>query len=110
MRSLAARRRLVATVSAALHVRARTAMASAAAMQRKAVRLAVMAVRARLGSLVMLLRLLPAGDEGRQPVDVALGGSAPLLRPRLVRLMLLMPGEGLCVAGDIGLRLARAVG
>src|SRR5262245_27200776 len=110
LRSLSALRRLVATVSAALHVVARTAMTSAAAMQRKAVGLAIMAVRPWLGSLGMLLRLLPASDEGRQPVDVAFGGSAPLLWPRLVRLVLLMPGEGLCVARDIGLPLARAVG
>jgi hypothetical protein len=110
VRSLSALRRFIATVSTALHVGAWTAMAAPAAMQRKAVGLAVMAIRALLGPLVMLLRLLPAGDEGRQPVDVAFGGSATLLRSRLMRLVLLMPGEGLRVARDIGLRLTRAVG
>ena len=85
-------------------------MAAPAAMQREAVGLAVMAVLALLGGLVML-RLLPAGDEGRQPVDVAFGGCVTLLRrPRLMRLVLLMRREGLCVARDIRLRLARAVG
>src|SRR5262249_62100075 len=85
-------------------------MAATAAMQRKAVGLAVMAIRALLGPLVMLLRLLAAGDEGRQPVDVAFRGSASLLRPRLMRLVVLVPGGGVRVARDIGVRLTGAVG
>jgi len=82
-------------------------MPASAAMQRKAVGLVVVAVLALLGALVML-RLLPARDEGRQPVDVAVTRGVALLRSWLVRLMGLMR-ERLRIARDIGLRLARAV-
>src|SRR5262249_22010126 len=53
--------------------------------------------------------LLPAGDEGRQPVDVAIGGRVALRLARLVGLALLVLRERWRVARDIGLRLAGAV-
>jgi SAM-dependent methyltransferase len=71
---LVALRRFVVVVAATLEVLARTAaMTAAATMQRKAVRLIVVAVLAvgRMALLRLTLRLLAAGDEGRQPIDVA---------------------------------------
>src|SRR5919201_5933669 len=55
----------------------------------------------------MRLVLLPAGDEGRQPVDVAVGGRVALRA--LMRLAVLMLRERLRIARDIRLRLARSV-
>ena len=83
-------------------------MSPAPAVQRETVRLVVMAVRPRLLALMrLLLRLLPTGDEGRQPLDIAFGGRIALLRTlRLVRRLL---RKRLCIARDIGLRLARTV-
>ena len=89
-----------------MHLLARAAMAATTAMQRETVGLVVVAVLA--GLVRLLLRLLSAGDEGRQPVDVAVGGGAALLRARQVRLVLLGLRKRLGVARDIGLRLARA--
>ena len=82
------------------------AMAPAAPVQREAVRLIVMAVRA-----LALLRLLglrcSAGDEGREPVDVAsaLGDMLWLL----LRLVLLVRARLVLRGAAIGLRLARRV-
>ena len=84
-------------------------MPASAAVQRKAIGLVVVAVLALLGAR-MRLRLLPAGDEGRQPLDVAFAGCIARLRARLVRLRLLVLGERLRVARYIGLRLARTIG
>ena len=77
-------------------------------MQQETVGLVIVTVLARLLALVrlMLLRLLPAGDEGRQPLtrlrwsrcpagDVEAGVAA---------------AEGLCIARDVRLRLARTIG
>src|SRR5262245_40561183 len=102
-RSLA-RRGFVGALAAALHVVARTTMAAPAAVQRKAIRLVVVAVRARLR---LLRRLLRAGDEGRQPIDIAAvrGRVALVLLARLIGLVLLLR-ERLRVARDVGLRLA----
>ena len=50
-------------------------MSAPAAMQRKAVGLVVVAVLAlRVRLMGLMLRRLPAGDERRQPVDVAVSG------------------------------------
>ena len=58
--------------AAALHVVPRAAMPAATAMQRKAIGMVVVPVRALLALLVSLrLRRLPAGDEGGQPIDIA---------------------------------------
>ena len=79
MRLLVARRRSVSPVTAAtLHVRPRAAMSAAAAVQRETVGLIVVAVLALVGTRMRLV-LLPAGDEGRQPVDVAIGLGAGVL-------------------------------
>ena len=83
-------------------------MAAASAVQRETVGLVVVAVLALVGTWMRLV-LLPAGDEGRQPVDVAIGRRVALRLARLVGLALLVLREGLCVARDIGLRLAGAV-
>jgi steroid 5-alpha reductase family enzyme len=59
----------------ALSFVARAAMSAPAAMQRKAVGLVVVAVLAlRVRLMGLMLRRLPAGDERRQPVDVAVSG------------------------------------
>ena len=80
------------------------------AVQRETVGLVVVTVLARLLALVrlMLLRLLPAGDEGRQPLDIAFGGRVALLGT--LRLVLLLLRKGLCIARDVRLRLARTIG
>ena len=81
-------------------------MTAAPAVQRETVGLMVVAVLVLLMALVRLM-LLPAGDEGRQAVDVTIGGLA--LRARLMLLALLMLREGLRIARNIRLRLAGAV-
>src|SRR6516164_7917021 len=111
--SVVARRRSVSAVTATtatttLHVRPRAAMAAASAVQGETVGLVVVAVLALVGTRMRLV-LLPAGDEGRQAVDVAIGRRVALRRARLVRLALLVLRERLRVARDIGLRLAGAV-
>ena len=80
------------------------------AVQRETVGLVVVTVRARLLPLVrlMLLRLLPAGDEGRQPLDIAFGGRVAVLGA--LRLVLLLLRKGLCIARNVRLRLARTIG
>ena len=83
-------------------------MSAASAVQGETVGLIVVAVLALVGTWMRLV-LLPAGDEGRQPVDVAIGRCVALRRAWLVGLALLVLREGLCVARDIGLRLAGAV-
>ena len=83
-------------------------MSAAPAVQGETVGLIVVAVLALVGTGMRLV-LLSAGDEGRQPVDVAIGRRVALRLARLVGLALLVLREGLCVARDIGLRLARAV-
>ena len=84
-------------------------MAAASAVQRETVGLVVVAVVLALVGTWMRLVLLPAGDEGRQPVDIALGRRVALRPARLVGLTLLVLRERLRVARDIGLRLAGAV-
>jgi hypothetical protein len=69
-------------------------MTSATTMQGKSVRLTVVSVLARR----MLLRLLPGRNEGWQPIDIG-SGSAALLRAPLLRLVVLVLGIGLRVAG-----------
>src|SRR5215467_6755404 len=99
-RSLVARVVALLAAGTALIIVARTAMAAPPAMQREAVGLIVVTVLAEalLGRLRLDLRLLAAGDEGWQPVDVA----------GIVRLLLrLLLRERLGVARQIGLRLAR---
>ncbi len=71
------------------------AMTPAPPVQRKAILLPVVAVRPvlpmRAAIAVLRLLLLTAGDEGGQPVDVALVLRAGVrLRPRLKMLLLLM--------------------
>src|SRR5262245_25025213 len=85
-------------------------MAAPTAVQREAVGLVIVAVRPRLLRL-RHGRLWPAGDERRQPVDVAFfrGRAALLGLARLIGLVLLLR-ERLRVARDVGLRLACAVG
>ena len=83
-------------------------MAAAPAVQRETVGLVVVAVLALVGTRMRLV-LLSAGDEGRQPVDVAFVRRVAVRLARLVGLALLVLREGLCVARDIGLRLAGAV-
>ena len=85
-------------------------MPPAPAVQRETVGLVVVTVLARLLALVrlMLLRLLPAGDEGRQPLDIAFAGRVAVLGT--LRLMLLLLRKGLCIARDVRLRLARTIG
>ena len=80
------------------------------AVQRETVGLVVVTVLVRLLALMrlMLLRLLPAGDEGRQPLDIAFGGRVALLGT--LRLVLLLLRKGLCIARDVRLRLARTIG
>ena len=81
-------------------------MPPAPAVQRETVGLVVVAVLSLLGTLLRLMgRLLSAGDEGRQPVDVPFGGGVALLRTRLVLLL----RERLGIARNVRLRLARAV-
>src|SRR5260370_11237183 len=97
-RLLVARRRSVSPVTAAtLHVRPRAAMSAAAAAQRETVGLIVVAVLALVGTRRGLV-LLSAGDEGRQPVDVAFGWRVALRRARGVGLAPLVLRGGLCVA------------
>lgn len=83
-------------------------MPAAPAVQRETVGLVVVTVLVRLLALVrlMLLRLLPAGDEGRQPLDIAFGGRVAVLGT--LRLVLLLR-KGLCIARDVRLRLARTI-
>ena len=85
-------------------------MPPAPAVQRETVGLVVVTVLARLLALVrlMLLRLLSAGDEGRQPLDIAFGGRVAVLGT--LRLVLLLLRKGLCIARDVRLRLARTIG
>jgi len=82
-------------------------MPSPATMQRKAIGLIAVVAIALRGLRRMRLS---AGDEGRQPIDVAVRGRDILLM-RAVRLLLglLMLRKRLRIARDIGLRLARAV-
>jgi len=80
---------------------------AAPAVQRETVGLMVVAVLVLLMALVGLV-LLPAGDEGRQAVDITIGGCGAL-RALLMLLALLMLREGLRIARDIRLRLAGAV-
>ena len=82
-------------------------MTAPTAVQRKAVGLIIVAILALL-SLVRLL-LLPAGDEGRQPVHVTIAGRMPLRWPPLVWMALLMLRERLRVARNVRLRLAGTV-
>ena len=84
-------------------------MPPAPAVQRETVGLVVVTVLVRLLALVrlMLLRLLPAGDEGRQPLDVAFGGRVALLGT--LWLVLLLLRKGLRIARDVRLRLARTI-
>src|SRR5262249_44854135 len=94
--------------AAALHVWPRAAVA--AALQGETVGLVVVVAVLALVGTWMRLVLLPAGDEGRQPVDVAIGRRVALRLARLVvGLTLLVLRERLGVARDIGLRLAGAV-
>src|SRR5712691_1033684 len=82
-------------------------MTAAPAMQRETVGLIVVPVWP-LRPLIVLRRVA-AGDEGRQPIDVARAfGRIALRRARLLRLMLLVLRLRLRVARDVGLRLARA--
>ena len=85
-------------------------MPPAPSVQRETVGLVVVTVLARLLALVrlMLLRLLSAGDEGRQPLDIAFGGRVAVLGT--LRLVLLLLRKGLCIARDVRLRLARTIG
>src|SRR5262249_35456619 len=83
-------------------------MAAASAVQRETVGLGVVAGLALVGSLVRMV-LRPAGDERRQPVDVAFRRRVALRPARLMGLALLVLRERLRVARDIGLRLAGAV-
>ena len=101
---------LVSPVTAAtLHVRPRAAMSAAPAVKGETVGLIVVAVLALVGTRMRLM-LLSAGDEGRQPVDVAFGRRVALRLARLVvGLTLLVLRERLGVARDIRLRLAGAV-
>src|SRR6202011_1053993 len=107
----------------ALNLVTGTAVPAPAPVQRKAIALIFVSVLsvplmilARLG-----LRLLSAGDEGRQPIDVAhtLGRrrSPLLLLTRRISLLLahrigllLARRIGLLLADRIGLRLARQIG
>ncbi len=99
------RRRVIHIVAAARMIHgmltrsAAAAMTPAPPMQRKAILLPVIAVRAVLtlwSVAVLLLRLrllslrLTAGDERRQPVDIALIVRTGVLRPRLKMLLLLL--------------------
>lgn len=89
--------------------RATAAVTPAAAMQREAVRRAVIAILARgaihpldpLAALAVLLRLA-AGDEGRQPLDVDLDFRLIVLRAWLIVLRLILR---LALLRLIGLRL-----
>ena len=85
-------------------------MPPAPAVQRETVGLVVVTVLVRLLALVrlMLLRLLSAGDEGGQPLDIAFGGRVAVLGT--LRLVLLLLRKGLCIARDVRLRLARTIG
>src|SRR6516162_718003 len=87
--SVVARRRSVSAVTATtatttLHVRPRAAMAAASAVQGETVGLVVVAVLALVGTRMRLV-LLPAGDEGRQAVDVAIGRRVALRLAGAVR-------------------------
>ena len=92
-------------------------MPPAPAVQRETVGLVVVTVLARLLALVrlMLLRLLPAGDEGRQPLDIAFGGRVALLGTlRLVLLLLRKrtgsPTQRSPIADSTSRRSARSMG
>jgi hypothetical protein len=103
---------------------AAAAMTPAPPMQRKAILLPVITVRAVLAlrsvAVLLLLRLrllrlrLTAGDERRQPVDIALIVRTGVLRPRLKMLLLLrlivLRLIVVLFARIIGLRLARSKG
>src|SRR5262249_21674103 len=91
-----------------LRVGSRAAMAAASAVQGETIGLFVVAVVALVGTWMRLV-VLPAGDEGRQAVDVAIGRRVALRLARLVGLALLVLRERLRVARDIGLRLAGGV-
>src|SRR5262249_48289230 len=93
---------------AAWHVRRGAGMAAASAVQGETVGLVVVAVLALVGTWMRLV-LLPAGDEGRQAVDVAIGRRVALRLAWLVRLALLVLRERLRVARGIGVRLAGGV-
>jgi hypothetical protein len=81
-----------------------------APVQREAIALIFVAVSEPLMVLTRLgLRLVAAGDEGRQPVDVALGRGSRRLRARRVG-RLLADRVSLLLAHRIGLRFARQVG
>ncbi len=85
-------------------------MPSPPAMQWETVGVAVVAVLSLARILLGLMRrLLAAGDEGRQTVDLALGVVAPLRRAGLLGLWRLGLRKCLRIARNIGLRLARAV-
>ena len=82
-------------------------MTAAPAVQRETVGLMLVAVLVLLMALMRLV-LLPAGDEGRQPVDITIGGCVAL-RAWVMLLALLMLRERLRIARDVRLRLAGAV-
>src|SRR5712691_2799160 len=85
-------------------------MPSPPAMQGETVGVAVVAVLSVAGILLGLMhRLLAAGDEGWQTVDLALGVGGALWRVGLLGWWRLRLLKGLRVARDIWLRLARAV-
>src|SRR5450432_1798170 len=90
----------------------RTAVPAPAPVQRKAIALAFVAV---LGEPLRVLdrlrlRLLSAGDEGRQPVDVAVDRrSGGLMLTRRISLLLAWL-IGLLIARRMGLLLARLIG
>ena len=106
----------VVVARSALEIIARAAVATPPPMQREAVTLVVVAVLIEpliAGLRLLGRRLLRAGDERRQPIDVV----AALLHARLIRalhnglmlrlmlwLMLLLR-EGLGIARQVGLRL-----
>ena len=83
------------------------------AVQRETVGLVVVAILVRLLALVrlILLRLLPAGDEGRQSLDIAILAAALRLMLLMLRLaaavgLLLPRGEELRIPRQVGLRVA----
>ena len=83
--------RFVSALAAALHVGTGAAVTAAPAVQRETVGLMVVAVLVLLMALMRLV-LLPAGDEGRQPVDITIGGCVAL-RAWVMLLALLMLRE-----------------
>src|SRR5262249_36678766 len=97
-----------AGATAARDVRPGAAMAAASAVQRETVGLIVVAVLALVGTWMRLV-LLPAGDERRQPIDVAIGRRVALRLGWLGRVALLVLREGVWVGRGIGFGLAGAV-